>query len=970
MNKQKKQIIGLGVCLLLALFPLLVSAKNTDSDGQVCVGGMIYTIQNAGSNVQLSKITQRDIINSCYQSGGNTNTCPKEDYFEAVSLGISCGITEGNIGDDKYTFYSCPLEQDISKVTPMNELNSNANFSQVWDSSRSQWKVTIQKAEGYRVKRVTKQNTSGNQPAYRETCTSYDDSGNCQVYEFPGNNWLTNNDGVIQFWVNPGDDYFLAFYLGLGGGNPCNGAYMGYIQGAGSTSIPNPIYNKQICKDYRNQVNGTDKVGIATNLVSECFEEEMNWSNVDQYTDQKVREDIDRAKNILTRLSTGKVEDHLQCYFDKNRNSNTSEHTASSQEYTQFLEGVGGTYWGALCTEKLEITYEQPKGLSAGQGFSYSPVINMTRTCTPVQLRQPEYKPQCAYSVECWGGPANHTGQAGAGPTSSFDQCVASCDGGKYTQDCIDQCYKMTYPNNIPIYNTQGLFSKLTLSANPLQAVPVSTTDLSHGSNKTCAELIGKPYGRTRLPISSCYVTDSNYGCPTNTYCVSEHGISFTYLDGCNSNTNPTLCYEVFVTSPNCVIPPETPESAYRKEVEKSEAELQNVLNAINQYTTESFESLDKENPEKFSASVVDSHTGKVIEYKDATDTTVIKEVTNYTENNTTRDYEVKMTENHNETIGIPGHYQVEKEVRSYEVKRQIKLYLDESYVSSINVGDIRYGRKQFEVNPDLLKYYYQGGRRFYSNINALGYNLYEKWPTVTSNSEEAIKDGNFASQGITQNIHYNFSGLGSWGQWSSIDLDCFYGIKDNTGIYLNPGCTACAPGEANCIDTCGLTYIYRPINLNQPFLEEQQDIGRNPRWNWTTSANSLRYNIMPDETRLEIIRKGDTIYETSNQENDPSEELDYEIVLTKQNINAIRQYNREHNGEYLDYDMYCYSDTKLGINVCQSKFLNGGANSDYDVNGTSSYYMDLKKRGMVGCNNQKGNVCERKYVDMRGGNQ
>ncbi len=974
--RHKKLLLFLVFTLVFLPTTILGATRmNPSSDQNVCVNGRIYQITEMGRDVNPAHITARDIEKGCLYDTATGRCKTGSTSFKAKDMVRSCALTSGKIGDDDYQFSTCPLESDQNSVTDISVISEN--IRQEWVPSIAQWKVVITGASGYRIGIVRPQSGT---PAFREACLEYSE-GECISYGFPvfDGDWLSGNNGTFEAYFNPGDDYALAFYLDNGAGNPCNGAYMGYVQGSAKTAIPNQIRDRAVCVNYRNKVVGSANESIARTLVNECFDDEIEYSLVEKYTDAEINSHINQADNILSNLSAKtQMTDKLQCYFDDGLNSNTTAPNdpnghASKQKYTQLLEDVGGEYWGALCTEVMTITYEEPKALAAGDGFSYTPVITMTRTCEPVELKKPVWRPRCAYGIECYGGPANHNGEGGAGPNTSFDSCVATCDGGTYSQKCINQCYKQVYEDDTS--SSDKVISRVPSYSNN-NVIDVRSACNATGTPYICKDGNGNAMRTGRGSIlSSCEVINSNHDCrgDGSTYCVSEHCLQFTYLNGCNANgsTAGTNCYEVYKSSTNCVM--EDPAVAYQREIDKSYNEYLQVQEAIKKYTSDSLSA------ETFSASVTDSHSGEVITYKDATDREVQVDVKNYTVTldgkTSTQDYDVEKLGSVSYQIGIPGNCSNGQcttrtvDATSYRTTRELTLNLDKAYLSKVNIGDIKYGKKYFDVSQDEAKYYYDGGYKFYSNVNAQGYNILERWPNIIGwDSEDAIKDGDFASQGITQNIYYNFANLGSWKQWSSIDLNCFYGIKACTSLYNDPTtCPPCADGEKNCVNSGGITYIFRPIDLNQPFLEDQSETGRDPRWNWTTSANNQRFNIEPNETRLDIIDKGYSIYNTSNQEVDNSEELDYEIKLTKQNINAIRQYNYEHNNEYLDYDMYCYNDTSLGMNVCKSNFLSGGTNTF----GTGpNQYMDLVRRGIIGCNNQTGEQCTRKYVDMTGGSR
>lgn len=97
------------------------------------------------------------------------------------------------------------------------------------------------------------------------------------------------------------------------------------------------------------------------------------------------------------------------------------------------------------CTENVEIKYGPPIATKAGLCFEYEVQATSHVTCksTP-QIEQPVQKtgycdplPQCVHS--------SGKVKVRAGPDEDFDNCVSSCDGGKYTEKCSDTCYKKVY---------------------------------------------------------------------------------------------------------------------------------------------------------------------------------------------------------------------------------------------------------------------------------------------------------------------------------------------------------------------------------------------------------------------------------------------------------------------------------------------------------------------------------------------
>ena len=220
-------------------------------------------------------------------------------------------------------------------------------------------------------------------------------------------------------------------------------------------------------------------------------------------------------------------------------------------------------------------------------------------------------------------------------------------------------------------------------------------------------------------------------------------------------------------------------------------------------------------------------------------------------------------------------------------------------------------------------------------------------------------------------------------GNFSS-DIQCYYGVynnyykeKEDLCSCNNPPCPTSSPNPSP--SSVGIQYIFRPINLTDMFPNN-----RNPRFNWTgtidkstntaTGAAILKekslYNDAVDpETLIKTIEsKGESIYDVSNN----SSEIDYEFVLTKENIRNIRSYNkhvRDYNGDgeknYLDYNMSCYKNSR-GQEVCTSKFLdniNGNSGSEENSNfitySVGGYGM-TERKSIAGCNNAiNGTECD-----------
>ena len=91
------------------------------------------------------------------------------------------------------------------------------------------------------------------------------------------------------------------------------------------------------------------------------------------------------------------------------------------------------------CEENVTVTYGPPVASKAGLCFEYKVKVESKVNCeTEFTAAQPEPEDYeiCTPDGSCNGG-AYHSA---SGPNDEFDSCVSSCDGGKYTQKCIDKC--------------------------------------------------------------------------------------------------------------------------------------------------------------------------------------------------------------------------------------------------------------------------------------------------------------------------------------------------------------------------------------------------------------------------------------------------------------------------------------------------------------------------------------------------
>lgn len=101
------------------------------------------------------------------------------------------------------------------------------------------------------------------------------------------------------------------------------------------------------------------------------------------------------------------------------------------------------------CYEHLTVIYSPPQVVKAGLCFNYKITIKSKTECgvddkSGQVISSLNKKEMCNPIPIC----ENTISQTQAGPSEKFDKCIDNCDGGKYTQSCINKCYSKIYKNN------------------------------------------------------------------------------------------------------------------------------------------------------------------------------------------------------------------------------------------------------------------------------------------------------------------------------------------------------------------------------------------------------------------------------------------------------------------------------------------------------------------------------------------
>lgn len=95
------------------------------------------------------------------------------------------------------------------------------------------------------------------------------------------------------------------------------------------------------------------------------------------------------------------------------------------------------------CAEVIKVEYGPPVATLAGLCFEYQVKVTSVVDCkSKFNGTKPQKGIVCKIKPKC-NDTSLHWDQAG--PEDEFDECIRKCDNGKYSQKCIDACYKEVY---------------------------------------------------------------------------------------------------------------------------------------------------------------------------------------------------------------------------------------------------------------------------------------------------------------------------------------------------------------------------------------------------------------------------------------------------------------------------------------------------------------------------------------------
>ena len=846
---------------------------------------------------------------------------------------------------------------------------------------------------------------------------SYNVSGNVVTYtgakgllystSFDGTQRRVDDSGNFTFTI-PDDQMdsriIVYFYLADSDGVCDGGKEVGNNTFYTNTSGRNQLYDNALCVNYRNKWSKNKTMKEA---VPYCFTEEVSV----QYSYDEVKSWIDDAESLYeaqsgsdtivqdpsyTNVKDVTKTDKLVCDAFSTNNYETM-HKYSHKE-TETVDNCTAT-----CKEEIEVNFSDPVATQAGMCFQYLIEIKSKVVCDSYYTAPRPSKPAvCVPTAYCVASNGYESDKGG--PTEDFDACVLECDGGEYSQSCIDKCYTKVYENDgsnkqvstqttfepIPSMLTTdysiGSTSQATKLANGC-LTPWNTTDAEAlynqhqrdpggrysgnrwiPSSSGCSSSIGQFYFRslasTRQTINEAHgwYSDSHgqkiYGAGSNGFLIR------TKING-YSNVCDDSCSWVNNCGSNTVLTQYLADQQYQKELaeweSKKKACEQKAATCTNETTDYKIvvDNIDKDNDtsddeETFSSSQKLNSTKVDGDFPDMVILT----------DGSCEDGEPD-TWNYHNIITFPG-----------------------TWINN------KTGQTVHSMDPGHEDFYTYVGNEYCTKLNSIPINTaWYDWKVNQNGNSSSLTDSQKSQieDSIEMNIKGHIDNYGYFG-WN-FDVECFYAIGEpetkctpddpNYPTCDDPSCPPSDPDYPNCPkeqkDNVINEYDFRSISLDNLFPnsvtptssdnEKNQasnlinkveslrgnsatqvaDDTREVGFNWTCGATNLEnpdYPVQPVTTMNRIQELGDSIYEGNDY-------LDYHIVLTPETMRKVRKYNNNYNSyaEPTTDDssevLTAGNNKTAGITVYRSYLLHKVLNSN-----------ELLKSGLIGCNNEEAGTC------------
>mgnify|MGYP004460676431 FL=1 len=641
------------------------------------------------------------------------------------------------------------------------------------------------------------------------------------------------------------------------------------------------------------------------------------------------------------------------------------------------------------CQETITVTYGPPAATRGGLCFEYKVKVKSEVECKTA-FTVPEPKPEdyqiCTPTGSCNGG----TYHSASGPNEEFDSCIISCDGGEYTQSCINKCYKsvyekdetlpLSYENNALvkqmkettqfIYNEKNI-NELSEELRNRYNTIISTSADNIGPGKTYSledlqiaiaeagtgyysiasdgtikwnsgngrywEILGRYYPLVIPEYAVTRLQNANR-CNSGSFLIGgkrQCGISLidTGIGILRNNTGSSYCTAA-CSWYGCTA---ARSNNYYRGYPKSPG------NASNRQFMNSADAIDvyQKEVEAYEAAANSCKTAATCSTNTATFTIKVNNKLEKSDGDNFINYDKASltpgsgfaTKTDSDNIILENDFCYNSDKKSDDSQRYLTEWSFPGTWINNKTGQISYEKKTDSA-------WHEKKNKFCTNLNSAFANKewwQQKLSEVAVPADQLVKTFDYNINATTRNFGYF-----GW----NFDINCFYAIYDKSRDKENGG-GGNGGGNSGNND---LLYRLRTVELEDVFPstdgkgnKESTTTGRDPGFNWTGAATNLKnsaYRITPAATVTAIQSRKGTIYE------DKEQYLDYEFVLDKETISKIRNTKNKAVAQgYEDYTTFSNNFTVVnGVSVYKSPLI-----TEFAIT-----------RGNIGCNNDGyGSKCE-----------
>ncbi|MBR6949911.1 MAG: hypothetical protein IKH54_07000 [Bacilli bacterium] len=565
------------------------------------------------------------------------------------------------------------------------------------------------------------------------------------------------------------------------------------------------------------------------------------------------------------------------------------------------------------CEESVEVSYGAPQAVVAGFCFEYQMRVISKVVCN-VNVN-PDAAPQlqgyCTPVPRC--EHKNNLVLKQAGPDEEFKACVKNCDGGKYTQSCSRSCYNK-------IYGAKGIKKESLLTYNAT-IQPVANVESNGKYVRQNGEIVWSGTGFARWYAESDTKTYKNFSADSKGFKRKHLGES-SECDGVCHNTG---------CEGNVFLNPESAQADYEHNMNLYQGALSECnAGATCSTKTSTYKIKVKEYPEFKSETLQSEKTNQVKDNGILLDSGGCYNSTNI------HDY-------YKAEWSFPGTW-----VNNKTGEISFKPITSGGWHSVPNKFCLPLDAKS--TNSDWWNWYMKKAQGTTSSEKGTGsYKTEEYNNTCTTISKATNDPKTISSNSIDWNINGSAENFGYF-HWT-FNISCFYATpkKETTP----PKCETPSL-NAYTTRTVDNQDLFPSTDESGKATTSASATGRTPGYNWTKAAtidgnNGKNPNYQVDPTVL--IEKIQKLKGGVYNDNGTTEDyLDYRIVLTPENINAIKRDIKQGNLSYEKWDMNT-TESKYEDNMI--KYVSSFIRNDKYTS------KDGRKLGLPGCNNQVGpNEC------------